>query len=56
LRIYAEPLIAVRAADAITSHGSKGYSGTTIYTHTASPRTILEALELIEWPRVTAIP
>ncbi|ATF85661.1 DUF6538 domain-containing protein [Burkholderia gladioli] len=45
--------IAVTTQDAITGHETKGSSGTTVYTHTASPSVMLEALGRIDWPSVS---
>lgn len=46
--------IGTETADSITGHAAQGSSGRVDYTKAASPRTMREALDSLEWPRITA--
>jgi integrase len=46
--------IGTETADSITGHAAEGSSGRVVYTKAASPRTMREALDSLEWPKITA--
>ncbi|MFL9917389.1 tyrosine-type recombinase/integrase [Paraburkholderia fungorum] len=46
--------IGTETADSITGHAAQGSSGRVNYTKAASPRTMREALDSLEWPEITA--
>ena len=48
--------IGTETADSITGHAAQGSSGRVDYTKAASPRTMREALDSLEWPKITAAP
>ncbi len=48
--------VGTETADSITGHAAQGSSGRVDYTKAASPRTMREALDSLEWPRITAKP
>ncbi|TDY24307.1 phage integrase family protein [Paraburkholderia sp. BL6665CI2N2] len=46
--------IGTETADSITGHAAQGSSGRVNYTKAASPRTMREALDRLEWPKIMA--
>ncbi|NRE33570.1 integrase [Burkholderia pseudomallei] len=50
----AEKHVGEATMDSITGHSAQGSAGRKTYTAAASPQTMLEALDRIDWPKVTA--
>ncbi|WP_161978138.1 DUF6538 domain-containing protein [Paraburkholderia kururiensis] len=48
--------IGTETSDSITGHAAQGSSGRVDYTKAASPKTMREALDSIEWPKITITP
>lgn len=46
--------IGTETADSITGHAAQGSSGRVSYTKAASPKAMREALDSLEWPKITA--